>query len=98
MDFDQKISALCALSAVHVGVDINNKIYVALKNVEIKKGGVLESPVGRGQYLNGAIENLWGLLTTRLGPSEYLVKSAMQDKDRIAVRWNGFMWSPVVES
>ena len=64
--------------------------------VEMKDGGVLRSEYGNGVSPVDAIHNHWTIVAT-LPSNQYLVIEADVPSRRHAVRWNGFMWAPVVE-
>ena len=96
MDYEQKALALCALGWSQFEIKIRGpRDWYASCAGEIKDGGVLRSTMGNGATPEIAVLDLWTQVTT-LEPGQYIVTRAFTDA-RTAVKWNGFMWEPVVE-
>ncbi len=92
MTFQEMAAALEALSEISVRIRKPGDWYVS-QNVDIKKGSMLVGDYGNGTTPEIAIIDHWRALTD-LPPDEYLV---VRGPERIAVRWNGFMWQRVTE-
>jgi len=98
MTWEQKFAALQALLDFKGDAALHSREpgdwYVTLPSVSIKEGGLLVSVGNSGATPQEAVEKTWTKLTS-LPNDHYIVASACSG--RRAVRWNGFMWAPIVE-
>lgn len=95
MTWEQKFAACMALSPATLHMRKPGDWYVS-QNVEIKNGIMLMGEYGNGRTPEEAVSEHFAKLTN-LQSNQYLVVNAYSD-DRIAVRWNGFMWAPITEA
>ncbi len=96
MDWQEKAAALNALSEISILIRGPNDWYVNHQSIEVKDGGMLCGEYGNGDSPYMALENHWDILTAIEHP-KYLVLHASDTKRRRAVRWNGYMWTDVLE-
>lgn len=97
MTWQEKATALNALSELTLQLTSTGLWYVRLAGVEIKDGSVLRGGgLGSHQTPAGAVEQAWTVYVDTLPEEQYLVKNAY-GTNRNAVRWNGFMWAAVQE-
>ena len=95
MDWEQKFEALnkldpCALKMRGPGV------WYILQSIEIKSGHRLGGVGATGATPQDAVEEYWRAVTDDLTDNQCIVARSGR-RTRMAVRWNGFMWSPVDE-
>ena len=95
MDWEQKFDALnkldpCALKMRGPGV------WYILQSVEIKSGHRMGGVGVTGATPRDAVEEYWRAVTDDLTDNQCVVARSGRPT-RMAVRWNGFIWSPVDE-
>lgn len=99
MHWETKLSALNALTECSLKMREPGDWYVS-QNVDVKDASIIKGVVGNGVTPEEAINDHWNQVTGELKSHEYLVCREYWDGEtskRLAVRWNGFMWSHVVE-
>jgi hypothetical protein len=95
-DWEQKFEALnnldpCALKMRGPGV------WYVLQSIEIKTGHRMSCVGAIGATPQDAVESYWTAITDDLAGNQCIVARSGRPT-RLAVRWNGFMWSPVDET
>jgi hypothetical protein len=95
MDWEQKFEALnnldpCSLKMREPG------LWYVLQSVEIKSGHRLAGVGATGATPQDAVEEYWRAVTDDLKDNQCIVARSGRPT-RMAVRWNGCMWSPVNE-
>lgn len=96
MTWEEKFEGLQLLhSDISLRMRVPGNWFVSHVGVEIKDGGILGGVCGNGSIPQEAVEDHWKRMT-ELKPGQYIVLDAYKDT-RHVVKWNGFMWKPVVE-
>jgi len=97
MDWEQKFAAINALNEddTYIVMRKPGDWYVHCGAREVKRGSILDSRFGNGRNPWEAIEDDWHKITN-LASDEYIVLNSGSD-NRIAVKWNGYMWVNVKE-
>lgn len=96
MNWEEKLQALNALSECKLIMRKPGDWYVS-QAVEVKDGGILRGEYGNGTGPAEAVIDHWQRLTD-LKSGLYLVgRTFGTSSQRLAVRWNGFMWDRVEE-
>lgn len=95
MTWEEKLAACQALSECSLKMRSPGNWYVQQCGTDITQGSMLVGKYGNGQTPQQAVEDHW-LKLTELAPQEYIVIRAYGE-DRLAVKWNGYMWSTVNE-
>jgi len=95
MTWEQKFKAMRSLNPFGTVIRMRDggNWYVSQSGVERKEGACLSGGCNSGQTIEQAVNEHWEWLTDA---GFYIVIDAYSDNRR-AVRWNGFMWEPVVE-
>ena len=91
MDTTQKARVLAALTGFGdfaIRMRREGDWYCSLPRVEIKRGGLLESPTQSAPTPEGAIDAAFAQYAN---PSERVIVDAYGPKRR-EVQWNGYMW------
>jgi len=71
-------------------------VWYVLQSVEIKSGHRMAGIGITGSTPEDAVEEYWRAVTDDLTDNQCIVARAGRPT-RMAVRWNGFLWSPVDE-
>lgn len=95
MDWEQKFEALNTLDPCSLKMRGPGLWYV-LQSVEIKSGHRLAGVGATGATPQDAVEEYWRAVTDDLKDNQCIVARSGRPT-RMAVRWNGCMWSPVNE-
>lgn len=95
MTWEQKLQALKVLGEAALHMRQPGDWHVTVKGVEIGGNGLLESAGGNGGTPEQAVDDAFMRLT-RLPQGRHIVCRAY-GPDRMAYRWEGFMWVPVKE-
>jgi hypothetical protein len=94
MNWEQEFQACQALCEHTLRMRKPGDWYVSALGLNVKEGPFLCGRYGNGDSPIAAISDHWTKITN-LKDDEYLVVDSY--KGRQAVKWNGFMWEPVIE-